>query len=393
MKIVHLMLSCFYKEGYGYQENILPQKHRELGHEVQIVTNTRKSCILPISVCHRDAQPFVYKNSDGIDVYVLAPHRKNPIETLPYFSHFFPFSDGLSGTLEQLKPDLIFCHGYYCAEYKDVVAYKEKHPDCRIIMDNHADYYNTPVRRDLRSLIINKIVVRPIVSSMIGIAEKIWGVTPWRVKYMIEEFQSPVEKTKLLVMGGDEKYIDWSNRKTTRATIRERLNISEDAFVVISGGKIDKTKNIHLLIEAFHSMSNMDIFLLVFGNMTEDMRKICEPLFSDKIINLGWIDSNLTYQYFHASDLGCFPGTHSVLWEQACACGLPCIFKDWDGGFSHVDVGGNCIFIKEPTTQKLSDCIMDTFTNKEVYNRMKSVAQSIAHTTFSYREIAKRSIN
>lgn len=45
---------------------------------------------------------------------------------------------------------------------------------------------------------------------------------------------------------------------------------------------------------------------------------------------VGFDDIKDIYSLFQISDLGIFPGTHSVLWE-ACANGLPCIFKHWDG--------------------------------------------------------------
>lgn len=37
------------------------------------------------------------------------------------------------------------------------------------------------------------------------LAEKVWGVTPWRVVYQEKVYGIPKEKSALLVMGGDEK--------------------------------------------------------------------------------------------------------------------------------------------------------------------------------------------
>ena len=39
MKIVHVCLACFYVEGMGYQENILPKEHSEAGHSVTVITS------------------------------------------------------------------------------------------------------------------------------------------------------------------------------------------------------------------------------------------------------------------------------------------------------------------------------------------------------------------
>jgi 1,2-diacylglycerol 3-alpha-glucosyltransferase len=39
MKIVHLCLSAFYVEGFGYQENVIPRYNRKDGHEVVIIAS------------------------------------------------------------------------------------------------------------------------------------------------------------------------------------------------------------------------------------------------------------------------------------------------------------------------------------------------------------------
>ena len=53
MKILHLMLGCFYIDNYSYQENYLPKYHKMLGNEVEIVASlvsfdeNGKSTVLP----------------------------------------------------------------------------------------------------------------------------------------------------------------------------------------------------------------------------------------------------------------------------------------------------------------------------------------------------------
>ena len=39
MKILHLMLGCFYIDHYSYQENYLPKYHKMQGHDVEIVAS------------------------------------------------------------------------------------------------------------------------------------------------------------------------------------------------------------------------------------------------------------------------------------------------------------------------------------------------------------------
>ena len=238
---------------------------------------------------------------------------------------------------------------------------------------------------------MKKIIYRFISRRLALICEKVWGVSPWRVKYLNDVLGVPKKKIGLLVMGGDESFIDWDKRSEIKYEIRNRYGIPQDAFVVVSGGRIDKAKNIHLLINAILELDNPNVYLLIFGKYLDDMKDYA-VINNKHIVNAGWLPSSEAYPMFMASDLGCFPGTHSVLWEQACASGLPCIFQYWDGGFSHVDVGGNCVFLKNVTKAKLADTINEIITDKYKLLKMKDVASRKARETFSYIEIAKKSV-
>ncbi len=110
----------------------------------------------------------------------------------------------------------------------------------------------------------------------------------------------------------------------------------------------------------------------------------------DLIKYIGWIPSHEVYKYFLASDLGAFPGTHSVLWEQACGCGLPCAFKKWDG-MSHVDIGGNCYFFKSTDSDSLQRELCDIILTDKIKD-MKLVAEQKCVSYFSYSNISKRAI-
>ena len=132
--------------------------------------------------------------------------------------------------------------------------------------------------------------------------------------------------------------------------------------------------------------------LIVFGQPSADMEDEINRLAkNDKIRFIGWIDSDKAYDYFLSSDLAIFPGTHSVLWEQACACGIPGVFNDWEG-MHHVDVGGNSMFIDGNSVDEIKNAIQTLMSDKEKYAHMKNVAETKAVKEFSYREIAKRAI-
>lgn len=377
-KIVHIIIGAVYKEGYGYQENILPAKHKQLGFDVYILT------FMPEYV--KETQ---YINDCGVRVIALE-HNHNKFFHFPYFGYFVKRTKGLLNQLESIQPDIIFVHGLQSFDNLCTISYLKQHPNTKMYVDQHGDYYNMPINT-IKQRIIQKTVFKSFAKKLEPWTTMFWGTSPWRVHYLRNVYDLPKEKTDLLVMGGDESLINWGGRCDVRFKIREYYSIPQDAFLVISGGKIDRTKNIHLLIKAIENIKQKDVFLLVFGNLDEEMQIECYS--EDKrIIKVGWIGSSAVYDLFLASDLAVFPGTHSVLWEQACASGLPCVVKDWNGGFSHVKIGENCFLLPTISVDVLQSVILKIIENKELYGRMLRCAQDKARRQFAYISIARRSI-
>ena len=95
--------------------------------------------------------------------------------------------------------------------------------------------------------------------------------------------------------------------------------------------------------------------------------------------------------YYLGADMAIFPGRHSVLWEKAVACGLPCIIK-YAEGMQHVDVGGNCVFFKDGSPEGIKNAVLSVISNEEQLNNMSIVAKEKGIMEFSYINIAKKAI-
>lgn len=382
MKIVHIAISCFYIEGAGYQENLLPKAHKEAGHDVTMISS-QYSFNNQGQTEYRPTRTYV--NDNGVKVIILkdTPHLRFGL------SMFKKKCYGLYKALEAEYPDIIFMHGLTALDSYTVLKYLRKHPQVKFYADQHGDYYNTKYSR-LGRFVLNTIT-RPMVKKIAKAANKLWGTTPWRVEYMQDVYGVPAEKTGLLVMGADESKIDWKNRVTIRKKIRTEYNIPENDFLIVTGGKINRAKNTHLLIEAFCKMNIHNTHLLIFGSADKQMTLELETYKGNKNITFaGWIKSDAAYDIFLAGDLVCFPGTHSVLWEQAVACGVPGIYKLWEG-MKHINVNGNAILLEECTTDSIQKCIECIINDSYTYSRMKENATN-AMSSFYYNEIARKAI-
>ena len=270
------------------------------------------------------------------------------------------------------------------------IKYKKKNPKCIIVQDNHLDY-NIGINKNP---IANKIFqswFRLINKLSIAYVDKVYGVTPWRKKYAEDYFLIPMDKTDVLIMGADDAYIDFLNREKIRKEIRREYRISDSDFLIVSGGKIDKKKNIDILVKACSQLQR-NVKLIIFGQMDEEQEDKIRSIIktSTNIIFIGWIEANKVYDYYFAADLVVFPGQHSVLWEQACASKVPCVFKKWEG-MEHVNNDGNSEFLAEVNVQSIKDMINRlNYTDK--YYEMKRAADSDKTDIYLYSKIAEKSL-
>lgn len=382
MKIVHICLAAVYIEGFGYQENILPQCHRAMGYDVTVLTSDH---VFDKNYIPQKREESDYVNPYGVHVITLQrTHRYGK------YSKFGDYAN-LYNVLRNEEPDIIFVHGGQFVALMDVIAYCKRKSKVKLYIDQHGDYYNMRLDR-WQNRFVQHWIYGHWMRKAIPYVNKFWGVTPWRCQYLNDVYKIPKEKIDLLVMGGDDKYIHFDEKVQIRKQIREKLALGEDDFVLITGGKIDRTKNIHILMKAVSEMNRNRLKLIVFGQPDKEMMPVIEEQSKDIHIRyIGWLESTKVYDYFLASDLAIFPGTHSVLWEQACSCGLPGVFKDWVG-MDHVDVGGNARFIRGNDKEELKTVLSEILDSTEEYKNMKDVAQNKAVPYFSYRRIARRAI-
>ena len=380
MIIVHVAPNAPFNENWGYQENILPKYHRKLGNDVVLITSCRK-----------------YENGTIVDTPEEDKIMDDGVRLIRKAQEYYinrTISNHLGyikiyELLKQINPDLIFFHGLISYSIMDAVKYKIKNKQCVIVQDNHMDY-NIGLQTNSAKKKILRAWYRILNKRSIRFVEKVYGVTPWRKAYASDYFKIPNEKLDVLIMGADDEKIDFENKVTIRKEIRERYEVADDDFLIVTGGKIDKKKGVHLLAEACKTISGVK--LLIFGQVSEDLEDYFKKVSNDcdKITMAGWIDANKVYDYFFAADLVFFPGQHSVLWEQACAAKTPCVFAKWDG-MDHVNAGGNCEFIHPVTTETITQKIKELLFTEE-YSRLKIAAESEITDAFLYSRIAEKSL-
>ncbi len=367
-----------FTEGYTYQDNLLPEYQRKLGHDITIITST----------LHRDVNGKIVNGAEEDKILTNGVHLVR-IVSGNKIQRVFGIYPSIRKWLDELNPDLIYVHGLATHVPLYAIDYKRNHSNVHLIADNHQDKGTTYTDKFPFNLFLRYYKIRW--SQWIKYFDKVYGVTSWRVRFAQEIYGIPKEKLDTLIMGIDEDKMP-SDRVAVRKEVRDELNLSDDMFVFITGGKLDHHKKTLETLRAFMQLKQDNIRLIVFGSPLLDIKEEFDKLLeSDKrIIYLGYIDSKLVHRYFIAADFGLFPGRHSVLWEEAIGCGLPCIFKQYED-HDHTDVNGNCIRMENFTENDICVIMMHLLSDLQYYQKMKKAAADAA-PMFSYRTIAEKSL-
>ncbi|KAF2958588.1 hypothetical protein AS159_02565 [Thermotoga sp. Ku-13t] len=380
MKIVHIQIGP-YSENWAYHENLLPKYHRKLGYEVTHVTFSlalSKSGKLIVS------SEGMFVNGDGVKVVRLPHSRFLPVK----LAYRLGLVNGLRKILRAEKPDLIYVHGAQRISNLELVRYlrecMKSHKKPILLVDNHADEFNSA--RNWLSRLIHKTLWRFVVKQLDRYATAFYAVNEACKNFLIRYYRLSPDRIEILPMGGDPDWFSPQNRNL----VRRMLGISDDDFVMITGGKIDANKKTIELMEVVSKLPFEKIKLLIFGSVHESLRSRFNELLEqnkDRIRFVGWLSPKDMYSYFVAVDLGVFPGTQSVIWNHAIFCGLPLVLKRWPGmvDFTFNGKYSPCLLIDD--VSELESVLYSVLTDFKLYEKMKKDASQV-RGFFSYEYLA-----
>jgi hypothetical protein len=327
-----------------------------------------------------------YKNEYGINITRL--DYKKPVFIYKKLKRFL----GLIDVLEKAEPDIIFIHGCQFMDMNIVVNYVKEHRNVKVYVDNHADFSNSG-KNILSIYILHKILWKHTARIIEPYTTKFYGVLPARLDWLINIYKLPQRKCELLVMGADDDKVSEAINNHWRRKTREKYNIRENDFLIMTGGKIDTAKaQTILLMKAVQRIKNPRLKLIIFGSVSLELEsEIRDNSDGNTIQFIGWVNSEETYRYWAAADIAIFPGRHSVFWEQVVGMGLPIVCKYWKGT-THIDLGGNVVFLYKDSIEEIQNTI-DQLLYGNKYFSMLEAAKGNGKERFSYKNISKRAID
>lgn len=384
MNITHIFLAGPYNDNWTYHENCLPVYHKKLGNNVSLITTTLYYDGPSSTIQYK-------KESNYIDDNEIIVYRINSVIKKSKIIQKLGLYKGTINTLKKTNPDLIYVHCFQVIDMLGIYLYAKKN-NIRLIVDNHADETNS-AQNILSRYIVHKIIWRICAKLIENYVDTFFGVSPARVDFLINYYGIKKENIELTFMGAEDEEIELANNKSTKNKNLNKLNLSTEDFIILTGGKIDRYKRETLtLINAVRELNSSQIKLLIFGSVDNDIKDEFFELTDQKqIIYIGWINNKEIYSLIQSADICVYPGRHSVLWEQSVGSGKPSIFK-YSPGIDYLDVGGNCLFLFSDSKEEIKEKILRIVENPTLYKIMSNIAIEGAKK-FSYIELARHSLN
>ncbi|KAB8043999.1 glycosyltransferase family 4 protein [Janthinobacterium aquaticum] len=320
MKILHLCLSCFYIDGYAYQENMLVAEHVRAGHDVHVVASTE--------TFGRDGKltyvtPSSYMGSDGAMVERL-PYRFASISRLAKKIRAYT---GLTARLEAMAPDVIVFHGLCSYALAEVSRYVQQNPGTALYADSHEDFNNS-ARGWVSKWLLHFMFYRTIFQMALPSIRSVFCISKETELFVRNFYGCPAAKAEFLPLGGKVFSDDAYTR--VRQTVRAQYQWGDDLRIFVQSGKFDGAKRLLDSLNAFSALPDQNLRLVLAGVFMDDIKDAAEDLVrkDPRIIKLGWLDTQGLTKLLIGADVYVQPGSQSATMQMAVCCRKPVIIAD-----------------------------------------------------------------
>ncbi len=379
MKIVHLCLSCFYIDGYNYQENIIPKINQEDGNEVKIIASTETFV---------DNRELGYLNPSS-----YYTETNIPIVRLPYvnlgvnvITRKLRVYKGLYNELETFSPDVIMSHDVSFFSIIDVVKYVKRHKDVKLYADSHTTYENSG-RNWLSLNVLHKGIYKSLVKLVVPYLKTFLYIGPEEKRFLTEVYKVPNDLMEHYPLGGivldDDEYLK------RRVSKRNELKISNQEILIVHSGKITRNKSTDVLIKAFLNSNLSNAKLVIIGTISNDkfgneLKQLIDG--NEQIQFLGWKPSDELYSYLCACDLYCQPGTPSATLQNAICCNCAILTKSYSI-YEELNIGN---FMWASSYEDLMNCFIQIKNGEVNLCDMQLLSKKLATEVLDYKKLAAK---
>ena len=383
MRVAHVTVS--YQEGLGYEENHLPFFQAGLDAGVSIVTTP-----LPLAwwrgLDHfqTGAAPGVHEER-GVRIHRLKARfqaRKGTQFLL----------QGLRRTLTEIKPDILHIHNPVGSLTVQTLA-AAKALGLPVVIDCHLWRFLTYPHR-LAGQAYYGLFRRVFLRYYGSVIKRYIPLGPDPEEVLHNLFGIPYSLMAHSTLGADTSIFRYD--ESARLETRRALGIPAGAKVILFGGRIDRGKEIDVLVEAWKTLPrNRDARLLLVGpaapGMADELARAARPEASGKLILTGHVANAELPNYMSAADVAVWPGNPGITMNEAMACHTALVHSDAVAG-RHLTLYGNGAAFQRGNARSLAGVLDSILGDPSRLADMRLRSRRLAEEVFDWRVVAKRTL-
>ncbi|MDF2700766.1 MAG: hypothetical protein K0Q49_2329 [Haloplasmataceae bacterium] len=382
MHIVHVEDQFF--STAGYQVNYLAKWNRKNGNEVTIITSDDfgawgKSGFIDFSKRAEEDKEYCEKN----DVNMIRLKSKG------YVSGRVIFENKIYSTIKSLKPDIVMVHGITTLTGMRFLR-KIKRLPYPVIFDSHmvdaavhnkfTQYFN----RYFKTFLTPKVVKNNV--SIIALDEDC-------KLYLTKNFNIPENLVEVITWGSETD--QFKPNLSVRTELRNRYNIKEEDFVMVSTGKISEEKKVLMLATALEKKlsEKRDTALVLVGSgkgdyaeQVEETLKLCE----NKIIRIPTQKVTNLPPFYQMADLAVWPGQCSLSYFDAQAVGLPVVAEDIPPNVKRMQQNNGYVFRQDDSEDLRNTLIKCVEMDPNELSKLGQNGKEIVENKYSWNMISVR---
>lgn len=383
MRVAHVNVS--YQEGLGYEENHLPFFQAGLGADVAIITTP-----LPLAswqgLDHFQAGtvPGVHEDR-GVRIYRLKVGFRARKGTQFLLR-------ALRRTLTEINPDILHIHNPIGSLTVQALA-AAKALDLPAVIDCHLWHFLTHPRRLLGRAYYGlfRNVFLPYYGSVI---KRYIPLGPEPEEVLHDLLGIPHSLMTHSTLGADTRCFRYE--ESARQATRRALGIPTGARVILFVGRIDRGKEIDVLVEAWKKLSGKyDSCLLLVGpampGMAEELVRAAGPEAGNRFILTGLVPNADLPGYMSAADVAVWPGNTGITMNEAMACHTALVHADAAAG-RHLTLYGNGAAFERGNAGSLAGVLDSILADPSRLADMRLRSRRLAEEVFDWKAVAARTL-
>lgn len=385
MKIVHVCQ--FFDPARGYQDVFLSDAQCLEGHEVSVISSRLSQSSDLAEVDKTKRERFAFGRERRANGTLVVRLEVGQISTRLFFK-------GLGRELEALAPDWIIVHGISTLLAVQVVAHAIRTGFVgRITVDDHT---TAIMRRRTLAGNVAYGVLRNLVVPLLRLkCRDFVAVTPETVFILRDDMGIPQNEIRQISLGADPEKFRPSD-PVARQRMRHKLEISEDALLIVSAGRLEPAKRVLELISAVRSLRGRypHLGLLLIGQGGADYTAQVAAEIDQCAFPPGhhvwkrWIPNDELGEYLACADIGAWPGNESAVHLEAMACGIPIVIRNLGSLTDRVEAGNG--LMTDGSVDDIERKLETLLCDRDLRLRMGRLGRQKIECDLSWRRIAQR---